>query len=381
MVKFIRQITIRYVGFLYFGGFKVLSSVLQTKLEAIDTACEASTRNEIDDFYRNVRYDGSSFRYPSFQDVGGVWLKLIQKKEQEFATETQRILDATVTIDEDQLADTIAIVEGLLRDDRYIDRLKVFSDGVVRKAASYGLSFTPEACRLDIADSAYRAGVQNALRAARANISTELQLYFSNKGLRMGFSSLMTDTVSVLKKDGNKFDGIKASVQTNKIFINGSDLLIESGDLIRRKMSNGGEETFEVIDPGFHEKFHSIPAGYQMDVKKLGIPEAQKAVQTITYTLTGHNPRIIQNSIDNSTNVVSINPGAVEYIAALRRVILEASLSPQEKQSAVEVIDAVDAQFQTGRPSKPVVSALLAALPHVANIASIVTSLLALFGA
>lgn len=91
----------------------------------------------------------------------------------------------------------------------------------------------------------------------------------------MSLSSLMKDTVSLLKKNGEKTDGIKASVQKRKIFIDRSDVLIETGDLIQRKMSNGGEETYEVIDPGFYERHGSIAAHYQMDVKKLGLSEAK----------------------------------------------------------------------------------------------------------
>lgn len=56
----------------------------------------------------------------------------------------------------------------------------------------------------------------------------------------MGFAALMTDTVSVLKQNGQTFDKIKASVQSDKVFIQGNEPLIEIGDLIRRKMSNGG---------------------------------------------------------------------------------------------------------------------------------------------
>ena len=48
----------------------------------------------------------------------------------------------------------------------------------------------------------------------------------------MSLSSLMKDTVSLLKKNGEKTDGIKASVQKGKIFISRSDFLIETGDLI-----------------------------------------------------------------------------------------------------------------------------------------------------
>ena len=67
------------------------------------------------------------------------------------------------------------------------------------------------------------------------------------------------------------------------IYLMQSDVLIEPRDIIQRIMSNGGRETFKVIDPGFHESFHNIPAHYQMKVQKLGIPEADKAIQSVIY--------------------------------------------------------------------------------------------------
>ena len=195
----------------------------------------------------------------------------------------------------------------------------------------------------------------------------------------MVFDTLLTDTVSVLKQDGKIFEGIKAAVDSDKISIMRSDILIETGDLVSRKMSNGAEETFRVLDPGFHEKFHSIPAGYQMRVVKLGVPEAAKAMQNITYNITGHNARINQNSVDNSTNVVSVNPDVVELLAALRSEISRMDLSPEQMRSASELLDTAEAQIQGGKPSKPVLSAVLKALPHAANVAAIVSSLLSMF--
>ena len=49
----------------------------------------------------------------------------------------------------------------------------------------------------------------------------------------MPLSNLLKDTVSLLKKNGEKVDNIKASVQSKKIFINRSDILIETGDAAR----------------------------------------------------------------------------------------------------------------------------------------------------
>lgn len=197
----------------------------------------------------------------------------------------------------------------------------------------------------------------------------------------MPFSSLLIDTVSLLKKNGEKIEGIKSSVQSNKIFIMRNDILIESGDIIQRDMSNGGQETFTVIDPGFHEgQGVGIPAGYQMTVKKMGIPEAEKAIQKITYNISGPNARVNNNSTDNSTNTVNINPDIAEHIAALRVEIQTLKISDEEKASAKEIVDAIENQFKTAKPSKTVVATLLKALPSAGSIASIGSFLLSFFG-
>ena len=196
----------------------------------------------------------------------------------------------------------------------------------------------------------------------------------------MPFKALLTDTVSLIKQDGTTVDGIKASVQTNKIFIQGQKPLIESGDLIQRKMSNGAEETFEVIDPGFHEKFHGIPAGYQMRARKLGIPEARSAIQSITYNVTGNNARINQNSIDQSVNVVQLPPDVTDNLEALRQEISLLIDDGPQKQEAIEVVDAIEQQFASGAPKKSVIRALVNSLPSAGSIAAIGSFLLSLLG-
>ena len=148
----------------------------------------------------------------------------------------------------------------------------------------------------------------------------------------MPLSSLLKDTVSLLKKNGEKIDDIKASVQSKKIFINRSDILIETGDLILRRMSNGDEETYEVVDPGFHERHGAIAAGYQMTHKKLGLPEVHNAMQNITYNINGANSRINNHSIDNSINIGSFNPEVAEHIAMLRSEIEGLINKPEEKK-------------------------------------------------
>jgi hypothetical protein len=196
----------------------------------------------------------------------------------------------------------------------------------------------------------------------------------------MVFNNLLTDTVTLIKQNGATTEGIKASVQKNKIFIQGTEHLIEPRDLIQRKMSNGGEETYEIIDPGFHEKFHGISAGYQMDVRKLGVPEAKSAIQSITYNVTGHNARINQNSIDQSVNIVQLDSDVSENLEALRQEVNRVIQDSAERTAAIEVVDAIEEQFKSGTPKRSVVGALLQGLPAVGSIASFGSFLLSLLG-
>lgn len=194
----------------------------------------------------------------------------------------------------------------------------------------------------------------------------------------MPFNEIMTDTIEVLKQNGKVISDIKSSVQKSKIFIQRSDILIETGDLIQRSMTNGTKETYKVIDPGFHEKFRSIPAGYQMDVIKLGVPEAKAAVQNVTYNISGTNNRFNQNSIDNSVNIMNSNSEIQENISALRNEIDRLSLSEEKQLASYQVIDAVEAQFESGKPSKAVVQMLLNGLPNLGSIATISSFFLSL---
>jgi len=196
----------------------------------------------------------------------------------------------------------------------------------------------------------------------------------------MPFADMMNDTIELLKKDGSKKTGLKASVQKSKIFMEANGIQVEPQDLIIRKMSTGGEETYQVIDPGFYEAMGGINAHYQMEVYKLGLPEAKSAVQNITYNISGNNARVNQNSIDNSTNVVRIDARAIQYVDALRKEIAGLNLSVSEKVEANEIIDDVESAFRSGHPKRSVVTALLKALPQAANVATIVSALASLAG-
>lgn len=193
----------------------------------------------------------------------------------------------------------------------------------------------------------------------------------------MSLERMMRDTLELLKKDGSRTPGIKGSVQDGMIRTFNSALLIEPHDLIIRKASNGLEETYEVINPVFHEGFARIPSSYQIEVRKLGVPEAKQHVQSITFNVTGTGARINSNSTDNSTNTINTGSQVMNHLDTIRKELAAANLSEDQAAEAADVLDAVEVQLASDKPKKSVIKALLDALPAVARIGTAVASILA----
>ena len=70
-------------------------------------------------------------------------------------------------------------------------------------------------------------------------------------------------------------------------------------------MSNGGEETYEVIYPGFNERHGGIPAHYQMDVKNLGLSEAKKITRRIN-SLAKNSENLESVDITETQNMIKL---------------------------------------------------------------------------
>ena len=82
----------------------------------------------------------------------------------------------------------------------------------------------------------------------------------------------MTDRVTLVKKNGQRFADLRASVQKGKIFTNDPNIPIEEGDEFVRQLPSGVTETFTVTDAGFMQGIHGIPSHYQTTVRKNSAP-------------------------------------------------------------------------------------------------------------
>lgn len=96
-------------------------------------------------------------------------------------------------------------------------------------------------------------------------------------------------------------------------------LHVFAGDEIRRRLPNGTDETFEVVDPVFYEQAHTIPAHFQIKVRRKGaFPHGQGGNYNIN--VHGQNSRVNIGSVDNSFNVATHHQSPVfaDLVEAIR---------------------------------------------------------------
>lgn len=152
--------------------------ILKTKLQAIDSECEATVRSEIETFYQSAKYDGNRFVVPSFNQVGAVWLKHIGVKEKLLKEELHKVMShPNFEIGSKEITELNNLISEIFDDSRYLNRLRGFSEGLGRKASSYGIKFEPSELRLELYESSYEVGVKNTLQKARRTLTAEVTLH------------------------------------------------------------------------------------------------------------------------------------------------------------------------------------------------------------
>lgn len=148
--------------------------------------------------------------------------------------------------------------------------------------------------------------------------------------------NLLRDKVTLVKKNGQMHENIKANVQPNMISIFDETMPIEEGDRIQRKLSNGLIESYIVLDRGFHSGIGIIKSHYQCKVRKeTAIPSTPP--NNVIYNVSGENPRININSVDHSMNVVNVSSD--KLFDELRRVIED---NIEKKHEILNLIDEME---------------------------------------
>lgn len=191
--------------------------------------------------------------------------------------------------------------------------------------------------------------------------------------------NMFNDNIALIKSSGDREDGINASVQGSIIYTKRTDIMVEPHDHILRRLPNGSEEQYEVLDPVFHTSPGGNSSHYEIKCRKLGVASENKVISVNTFHVSGNNARINSHSTDNSINSVNINPEAFEQLERLRGEVTSKTSGDQQIE-ALEKIEFIESQLQSGQPSKTLIQTVIASLPQLGNIASIGSFLIAALG-
>ena len=163
------------------------------------------------------------------------------------------------------------------------------------------------------------------------------------------FRSLKNDRVTLVKKDGQRFENLPASVQSGLIFTDNPKIPIEEGDQFERELPSGIVEVFTVVDSGFQQGLRTIPSHYQSKVRKntaVSPPSPRPTAERhVVYNLIGTNARVNIQSSDSSTNVVSVESAVL--FDNLREAIGKSSLDSKGARELAEHVNAMQSAAGT----------------------------------
>jgi hypothetical protein len=120
---------------------------------------------------------------------------------------------------------------------------------------------------------------------------------------RAVFDDILTDELTLVKANGDRLEGIRASVQKDMVFLLDEKLPVQEGDSFERTLPNGQVERLRIADVNFHRGLHGISGHFEIRVEKGTARGRGAPVQHVTNILHGDNARVNMGSVDQSVNV------------------------------------------------------------------------------
>ncbi len=158
------------------------------------------------------------------------------------------------------------------------------------------------------------------------------------------FDDLPKSEFEIVGSDGSSKGVVKGIYSAKQITIFDEQADLAAGYELRRKIPNGSEEAFEVLDPVFQQAFHGIPAHFQVSIRRKGSFSAGTG-GNYTVHVNGTNSRVNIHSIDNSTNIVNDNG----IFADLKNVISTRVNDSTDREALLKRVD--DMQRSTDNKS------------------------------
>src|SRR5260370_8637966 len=106
----------------------------------------------------------------------------------------------------------------------------------------------------------------------------------------MNLFSQCNEKVTVERQDGARHENVPALVTNDMILVPDSAVPIAPNDVILRELPGSLGERLVVTEPGFHAKFHAIPAHYQVNYRHEGQEPAGRPAYLLH--VSGENARL-----------------------------------------------------------------------------------------
>lgn len=148
------------------------------------------------------------------------------------------------------------------------------------------------------------------------------------------FNEFPQSDFQIIAPGGESKGSVKGIYSKDKIVIPDATAPIAVGDELRRTIPSGAEETFEVIDPVYHQGFGGIPSHFQVAIRRKGAFDPGKG-GNYTINVSGSNSRVNIGSTDNSTNTHTDN----RVFTDLRTAISAQVSDPSERKLLLRGVD------------------------------------------
>ena len=189
------------------------------------------------------------------------------------------------------------------------------------------------------------------------------------------WSDLLRDRITIIGKDGNRYENLPAVVDVKKIITQEVNVPIERGDSIERELPNGRTERFTVINAHYRTGHPSmIPDFYEITYEREGARPHQSKPQPITVHISD-SPQSHVN-IDSEDHSISISYGNAGYLFDEIRDLLRGTVEDSaELESLLEKVDAMEGSQEAGSFKRAYDEFIASAANHITVLLPILPAL------
>ena len=186
--------------------------------------------------------------------------------------------------------------------------------------------------------------------------------------------NLLNDIVTLVNKDGRRHENIRASVQTEKIYIDDVTVPITAGDKIERTLPSAQEEVFLVTNAHLWSGVGSIKPYYEIAYEREGAQRIHSQRTAVNVHVSDSpQARVNLYSTDQSINVSNHQPEAV--FSEIRDRLKESVANLSDLKLLLERVEDMDRSLENGDFKTAYKNFMAAAADHMTILAPVLPAL------